>query len=119
MIGPQRQRELAMQVTRFLDGAPEFPSRLTDEEMRFVDRFVAIQEMLLASGQLTGTSIDAVRRGLACAANRSAQNSADGPGQSPSTGDHERNPIPQPPSTEESTDTCRDGGETVDEPRSE
>jgi hypothetical protein len=46
MITPQRERDLAMQVTRFLDDAGEFPSELTVEEQEYVARLISVTEVL-------------------------------------------------------------------------
>ena len=60
MINSQRQRELTMQVTRFLDDRQDFPSDLTPEEGEFVDRLISVHEMLLANPQFADHASAAV-----------------------------------------------------------
>ena len=120
MINPHRERELAMQLTGFLDGTQEFPFDLTDEECEFVDRLVAVNEMLFADPQLADEAINAVNRVTVAAGMQSDREPGTGSGQSlPNTGGAAGNQVVDATSIRdeltEPIETCDNAADTVEE----
>ena len=115
MIDHQRQRELAMQVTLFLDGANDFPFDLTDEERPFVDRLVAVQEMLLADSHRRATAAEVVARVASATARNSPEMGVRQQTQrSDSAGKPHRTTVEEDSLPDPSVETCDDRTETID-----
>ncbi|MBI3861512.1 MAG: hypothetical protein HY290_06425 [Planctomycetia bacterium] len=106
-----------MQVTRFLDGGQDFPSELTDEEGVFVDRLIAVQEMLLADAPHHARVVEAIHRAVPAAAGQLAEPGATGQRQHPPVagGPVENRAERATSQDDEATETSDDGAETIDD----